>query len=82
MKADEYDRLQSLLREALPPAGREAETGRDLWPAMQLRIQSHSVAEAALVGGAIPWFDWALAGGLVALAVVSPVFVPVLLYYL
>jgi hypothetical protein len=31
---------------------------------------------------AVPWFDWALAGGVALLAVAFPAAVPVLLYYL
>ena len=30
----------------------------------------------------VPWFDWALAGGLVAFAAIAPRTIPVILYYL
>jgi hypothetical protein len=38
--------------------------------------------ESALGAGSIPWFDWALAGGLLAFAAVAPRTIPVILYYL
>jgi hypothetical protein len=31
---------------------------------------------------AVPWFDWALAGGLVAFVAMAPRTIPVILYYL
>ena len=51
---------------------------RDLWPAMLRRMDEQSSRGAA----SVPWFDWALAGGLVAFAAIAPRTIPVILYYL
>jgi hypothetical protein len=73
MNAHDEDRFQQLLRQSLPPVG-EVEPARDLWPVVVRRINARPSAP--------PWFDWALAGGLVAFAAFVPVSIPVLLYYL
>jgi hypothetical protein len=73
MNAHEEDRMQQLLKKALPPVG-NAVPERDLWPAMLLRLDAQPPAP--------PWFDWALAGGLAVFAVVFPASIPVFLYYL
>jgi len=70
--------MMQLLREAVPPVGDRTEPGRDLWPAMLRRMDEQTVPSAA----SIPWFDWALAGGLVAFAAIAPRTIPVILYYL
>ncbi|MGA8743719.1 MAG: hypothetical protein WB561_21180 [Terracidiphilus sp.] len=67
-----------MLREALPPLGADAEPDRDLWPAMLRRMDEQNSRGAVPV----PWFDWALAGGLVAFAAIAPRTIPVILYYL
>ena len=71
-------RIAELLRLAVPRTDEGAPP--DLWPAMQrrLRLEEAPIPERARV----PWFDWALAGGLVALLAVFPTWIPVLLYYL
>lgn len=69
--------VQSLIS-ALPRVGDDAGLDRDLWPAMLRRMDRESVRGAARV----PWFDWALAGGLVAFAAIVPRTIPVILYYL
>jgi hypothetical protein len=71
-------RMTKLLRESLPPIGDSAEPARDLWPAMLRRMDEQTVYGAS----SIPWFDWALAGGLVAFAAIAPRTIPVILYYL
>jgi hypothetical protein len=71
-------RITHLLRESLPPIDDSAEPARDLWPAMLRRMDEQTVYRAA----SIPWFDWALAGGLVAFAAIAPGTIPVILYYL
>ena len=73
MNANDEERMKQLLREALPPMA-EAEPARDLWPAMLRRLDTGMDAP--------PWFDWALLGGLVALAAFFPASIPVFLYYL
>jgi hypothetical protein len=70
--------MTQLLRESLPPIGDGAEPARDLWPAMLRRMDEQSEPGAS----SIPWFDWALAGGLVAFAAIAPRTIPVILYYL
>ena len=71
--------LSAVLRAALPPV--DGETGpRDLWPQMQARLRDETEAVAGL--RSVPWFDWALAGGVAVFAVAFPAAVPVLLYYL
>lgn len=71
--------LETLLRHSMPAVGDNAEPARDLWPAMQERLHQQGQASAFK---AVPWFDWALAAGLLAVGVLFPVSIPVLLYYL
>ena len=74
--------LEGLLRNAMPIVGGDAEPSRDLWPLALRRIENRE-AEVAMTGPvAVPWYDWALAAGVLTMVVVSPVSVPVLLYYL
>ncbi|HEY2468597.1 MAG TPA: hypothetical protein VGI45_12270 [Terracidiphilus sp.] len=77
-KDDEAGRMELLLKCALPRVGDEPAMDPDLWPEMLRRMDGESVRSAARV----PWFDWALAGGLVAFAAVVPRTIPVILYYL
>lgn len=72
------ERLERLLREALPPVDEGDELNRDLWPAMAYRLQAEPMPAIVRV----PWFDWALMGGLAALLAMFPAWIPVLLYYL
>ncbi len=74
MNTHNEDRTKQLLRQSLPPM-RDAEPARDLWPSVLRRLNARR-AESP------PWFDWALAGGLVAFAAFAPSTIPVLLYYL
>ena len=78
MNNREHKRIRELLQQALPPVGEAREPTHDLWPALQARI-NQSAAPARLI---IPWFDWALAGGVAIVAVAFPASIPVLLYYL
>jgi hypothetical protein len=73
MNAHEEDRIKQLFKQAMPPAG-DTEPERDLWPAMLRRLDARPAP--------VPWFDWALAGGLAVFAVVFPASIPVFLYYL
>ena len=77
MNSHDQDRIQQLLREALPPM-QSAEPDRDLWPAILQRLKSDP--RTALKS--VPLLDWALAGALVAFAAFAPTTIPVLLYYL
>lgn len=84
--------MKQLLREAVAPVGEDAGLQRDLWLEMQQRLRAESVgpAERAALRRAhwramlvsVSWFDWVLAGGLAVFAIVAPVSIPVLLYYL
>ena len=74
----EQEHIKRMLREALPPFGADAEPDRDLWPAM-LRQMDEQTSRAA---ASVPWFDWALAGGLLAFVSIVPRTIPVILYYL
>ncbi len=73
MNRDEQDRIEKLLKQALPPVDTDAEPARDLWPAVLRRLDERQ---------APPWFDLVLAGGLVALGAFFPASIPVFLYYL
>jgi len=72
----EQERIQSLLKQALPPTGAQprASLQRDLWPAMRRRLDQHSLA--------VPWFDWAVLAALVVCVALFPRAIPVLLYHL
>jgi len=72
--------LAALLRAAVPPVSEDTQPKRDLWPQMQARLHEDGGNAARLK--AVPWFDWALAGGVALVAVAFPAVVPVLLYYL
>jgi len=73
MNRDDESRMEALLKAALPKIDERAES-RDLWPEMLDRLQTAS--------GALPWFDWALLGGTVALIAVFPATISMLLYCL
>lgn len=74
----EHDRMKQLLQGALSSVGDQPELPRDLWPAMLRRLDEQSMRSAT----GVPWFDWALAGGLLAFAAIAPRTIPVILYYL
>lgn len=73
MNAHEEERIKQLLKDALPHLD-DAQPQRDLWPAMLRRLDAGPVS--------VPWFDWALAGGLAVFALALPASIPVFLYYL
>ena len=72
--------IAALLRRAMAPVGDDAGEARDLWPEMVRRLRAETAAEPARLR--VPWFDWALAAGLIALLALFPAWIPVLLYYL
>lgn len=78
MNETEQERMQNLLRKALPPIEDDTELPDDLWPVMRQRLH----AESMPVMVRIPWFDWALMGGLTAAVVAFPAAIPLLFYYL
>ena len=77
-KDREAEHMMRLLRSVVPAVGDRAELGRDLWPAMLRRFDEESAHHVSRV----PWFDWALGGGLLAFAAIAPRTIPVILYYL
>ncbi len=66
--------MERLLRQALPRMEDDTELPHDLWPAMLRRLDQRPAA--------VPWFDWALMGGLATVIVAFPSSIPMLLYYL
>jgi hypothetical protein len=73
-RTPETERINEVLKAAMPRIADDAGPARDLWPDVLRRLDREPVR--------VPWFDWALAGGLVALAAAFPAAIPVLLYYL
>jgi hypothetical protein len=73
MNEREIAELKKLLKETVKPAG-DAELRRDLWPAMLRRLDEHPVR--------VPWWDWALLAGVIALFCFFPGTIPALLYHL
>jgi hypothetical protein len=73
MNAHDEERMKHILKQALPPVGDGAPES-DLWSAMLRRLGAQPAA--------VPWFDWALAGGLAVFIVAFPASIPVFLYYL
>jgi hypothetical protein len=67
------EEMKKLLKEALPPM-REAELGRDLWPAMLQRLAAPPLR--------MPWWDWVLLAGASATILFVPGVIPALLYHL
>jgi hypothetical protein len=78
MNAHDENQIKQLLKQSLPPVESNAESGRDLWPAVLRRLDE----DAASLRHRVPWFDWALLGALAVFAVSFPATIPVFLYYL
>ena len=74
MNGNEQERMKGLLKQALRPVETDAEPERNLWPEMLRRLDERPAA--------VPWFDWALAAGIIAVVAFFPVSIPMLLYYL
>lgn len=72
-KQDEEE-IKKVLREVFPPMGHAAELHHDLWPTMEQRIADQP--------GKVPWYDWALAAAILALAVLFPKMALLFAYYL
>ena len=82
MNASEKERIQQLVRQALPPVDPAAEPSRDLWPAVLRRLDAEPAAQTGALTISPPWFDCALLAGLIVFAVSFPASIPVFLYYL
>jgi hypothetical protein len=72
MNNKEDEKLQALLKQAMPPI--ESDLARDLWPQMLRRLEQRTRVT--------PWFDWALVAVLVVGLLISPRTISVLLYHL
>jgi hypothetical protein len=77
MNAHDENRIKQLLKQTLPPVASHAEPERDLWPAVLRKLDADAAQRRA-----VPWFDWALLGGLVVFSISFPATIPVFLYYL
>jgi hypothetical protein len=73
MSDREMEEMKKLLKEGLPPM-RDAELGRDLWPAMLQRLAAPPLR--------MPWWDWVLLAGASATILFVPGVIPALLYHL
>lgn len=83
MSAHDEDRIQHLLRQAIPPVDAGPEPSRDLWPQVLRRLDDNLAATStSQPRSRWVWFDWALAAGLAVIAVSFPASIPLLLYYL
>lgn len=76
MNEHDEKRIEQLLKKSVPPIGArvDAESRRDLWPAMLQRLEARP--------SAVPWFDWALIATVAAWLLFFPGAIPVLLYHL
>jgi hypothetical protein len=74
MKPEDHDvdEIRAALQGAFPPV--ETELRRDLWPAMVRRLDKSSQP--------VPWYDWALAGGVAAATVFFPKLILLFVYHL
>jgi hypothetical protein len=79
MNAHDQDRVQHLLKQALPPVASESEPELDLWPAVLRRLDAHPAARSRFKW---VWFDCALLAGLALVSAAFPASIPLLLYYL
>jgi len=68
------DGLRKLVKSSLPRISMAAGPERDLWPEVLGRMHE--------APNAMPWFDWALVGGLVVFVAAFPVSISLFLYYL
>lgn len=74
MKPERHDEeeIRAVLRTAYPPV--DTELRRDLWPAMLRRLEEPPRR--------VPWYDWALAGGLAGVTIFFPKLILLLAYHL
>jgi hypothetical protein len=73
MKTRDDDRIEKLLREAIPPV-RDAELQRDLWPEMRRRLEDGVVP--------VSWLDWSLMALSLVWLVAFPEAIAALVYHL
>jgi anti-sigma factor RsiW len=82
MNSHDENNLKDLLRQALPPVKDAATPERDLWPAMQQRMNAKAEQPAVLGFSGWALFDGVLLVGLAGLVALFPASIPLLLYYL
>ncbi len=80
MSAHDEDRIQHLLRQALPSVAAEPESNHDLWPAVLRRLGA--APPAASPQSNWVWFDRALLAALAIMIAAFPASIPLLLYCL
>lgn len=74
MKPENHEEeVRAILQKAFP--AEDTELRRDLWPAMLRRIEEQPAP-------AIPWYDWALAAGALAIMVLFPKMALLFAYHL
>ena len=78
MNAHDENRIKQLLKQTLPPVASNAGAGTR---SVARRVSGVST-QTERQRHAVPWFDWALLGGLAVFAVSFPATIPVFLYYL
>ena len=66
------EEIRLALRAALPPV--DTELHRDLWPAMLRRLDAPAQR--------VPWYDWALVGGLAGATIFFPKLILLFAYHL
>jgi hypothetical protein len=82
MNAHDENQIKQLLKQALSPVEPNAEPERDLWPAVLRRLDEDAATPRRASSFSVPWFDWALLGGLAVFVASFPATIPVFLYYL
>lgn len=73
MNEGEIEKLKKLLKSAVDREV-DAELHRDLWPTMLRRFDEAPIR--------VPWWDWALLAGVIAVFCFFPGIIPALLYHL
>lgn len=76
MQEHNNGKIREALKLAFPAVDQELQ--RDLWPLMLRRMDKGN----AKAGPVVPWFDWVLAAGLVAMAVFFPKIALLFAYHL
>jgi hypothetical protein len=71
-KNNDLEEIRAALQEAFPPVNTELR--RDLWPAMLRRLDAPARE--------VPWYDWALAGGLAGATIFFPRLILLFAYHL
>jgi hypothetical protein len=73
--------IRRVLKQAVPPVS--AELRHDLWPAMRRRLAEGETKHRGVVLAVhLPWYDWALAGAVLAAVAFSPQLILVIVYHL